>query len=67
MSRKSITLLGLALLGMIGGCHGMGETVRERDHRINTVMAHDRAALIDDWDMIMMQDRPTRLTDIHQR
>ncbi len=58
-------LLGALLLSTIyiSGCAGQGETAAElKRARLRTRVA-DRQAMFDDFETVMMIDRPSKLTD----
>jgi len=67
MKRRVACLALVPVLVLLTGCAGLGHTASEREHRINSIFDHDMHALVDDLDMVMMNDRPSRLTPIHQR
>jgi len=45
----------------------MTESYTEHLHRLNSVVDQDARALVDDWDLALQRDRPTRLTRWHVR
>ncbi len=51
--------------------HAASETLAESEldhyHRVSVVVDHDRRALIEDFDLLFMTDRTSRLTRWHSR
>ncbi|MCP4251143.1 MAG: hypothetical protein GY778_29245 [bacterium] len=43
------------------------ESFTEHLHRITAVVDQDAVSLVDDWDLLMVRDRPSRLTRWHVR
>jgi len=43
----------------------MTESYAEHLHRMNATVDHDARALIDDLDLVLLRDRPTRLSRWH--
>lgn len=55
----------LVSLTLLGGCStkpGLGVTAHEREHRYNMIRERDRGALQEDIDMMLLNDRGSRLT-----
>lgn len=67
MRKHAGWLLAAAFIASLTGCSGLGQTHAERRHRWRTVFEQDMRALADDIDLVCMTDRPTRLTNVHQR
>lgn len=76
-----VVLTGLALT-VLTGCIGrsgvwlnyphaggetLGETSREHRERVSAVADQDARAIVEDFDLLFMTDRPTRLTRWHGR
>lgn len=65
------TLAHLALLSVpaLIGCNSrsLSMTAHEREHMHEQVRTRDSEALREDIDMILLNDRPTRLTRWHDR
>ena len=43
------------------------ESYTEHLHRLTAIVDQDARALIDDWDLLLQRDRPTRLMRWHSR
>ena len=72
MTRTARTILALFTVAVAAcsfGCASgsVAMTAHERQHQHDLVRTRDREALRDDWDMIWLNDRPTRLTRWHDR
>ena len=57
----ALMLCAVALLST--GCRGMGETKAEASRRHSRVLRLDTQQIGSDMDMVLMLDRPSRLTD----
>ena len=55
------------LTAAIIGEHGLGETAKERSDDHERQLRLNGSMLIDDIDAILLQDRPSRLTEYHVR
>ena len=52
-----------ALFVSMTGCEdGMADTRRERMHRVKVIFEKDMKQIADDWDMFMLNDRPSRFS-----
>ena len=45
----------------------LSETPKEHQHRLRSVRDRDRRAIAEDIDLLLLNDRPTRLTRWHDR
>jgi len=57
-----LTILTGLLISLAGCGDGMAHSKRERMHRISKIWEADMKQIVDDWDLIMLNDRPSRFS-----
>ncbi len=61
--RALVVLMLLVGLGLVSGCATMTQTPEQRAATYGRVIHYDMLGLAEDFDYVMMFDRPTRLTE----
>ena len=62
--RCAAAIMFVVLLGTVG-CAGFGESASERSQRWAAVRSTDDRGLVEDIDMALMTDKPSRLSKWH--
>lgn len=69
MTRQCAALIGLGLIVLTGvsGCASLTQSAKDRKQQNRHVMRHDWLAMQEDIDLLLLNERTTRLTRWHDR
>ena len=63
-----LIILTLLATTILAGCTGpLAESRADRSRRIKQITEMERRLIVEDWDVIWLNDRPTYLTQWHPR